>query len=200
MKCMIVSCSHREQSESAKVAKYIEQLLLKRGHQVDRHDLGQSPLPFWSTQREATEWQVWDQLSLQVKQADSLILITPEWQGMATPQAKNFFLLASADLLAHKAGLIVSVSAGQGGAYPIAELRTSSYKNCKINWIPEHLIIRHVQSVLNEEHDSISELSKEDQWIRDRICFTLEQFEHYTHALNQIRPLMPTDDRFMNGM
>ena len=48
----------------------------------------------------------------------------------------NIFLLCGNGEFSHKPGLIVSVSSGNGGAYPIAELRSSSYKNTHIMWIP----------------------------------------------------------------
>jgi hypothetical protein len=90
----------------------------------------------------------------------------------------------------------VTVSAGRGGAYPIAEIRSSSYKNTKINWIPEHLIIREVNSVLNQ-HEAVSE---SDSWIRDRINYALTHLELYAGALSQIRAQLPNDSRFTNGM
>ena len=115
---------------------------------------------------------------------------------MATPQSKNLFLLAGQKELGHKAGLIVAVSAGRGGAYPIVEIRSSSYKNTRINWIPEHLIVRGVESVLNSEQaESVS-----DTWIRDRISYALTHLSLYAEALNQVRTKLPSDSRFSNGM
>ncbi len=51
--------------------------------------------------------------------------------------------------------LIVAVSSGAGGAYPVAELRMSSYKNSRICYIPEQIIIRDVENVLNEAGENI---------------------------------------------
>ena len=67
----------------------------------------------------------------------------PEYGGMATPNSKTFLVFNNGELF-HKPGLIISVSSGTGGAYPISELRSSSYKNSHIMWIPEHIIIRNV--------------------------------------------------------
>ena len=61
---------------------------------------------------------------------------------------KNFFLCFGRNELAHKPGLIVGVSSADGGVYPVAELRMSSYKNSRICYIPEQLIVRNVESVL----------------------------------------------------
>ena len=71
-----------------------------------------------------------------VKKSDGFILVVPEYGGMATPVAKNIFLLCGNGEFAHKPGLIVSVSSGNVGAYPKSELRMSSYKNTHIMWIP----------------------------------------------------------------
>ena len=92
-----------------------------------------------------------------------------------------------------------SVSSGTGGAYPIAELRASSYKNCRIAWIPEHLIVRHADSVLNTP-EPIESSDQADLWIRDRVDFALEHLTLYADALSKIRDRLPEDTRFGNGM
>ena len=51
-------------------------------------------------------------------------------------------------------GLIVSISSGNGGAYPISELRSSSYKNSHILWIPENIIIRNVKQFSQENMEN----------------------------------------------
>ena len=82
---------------------------------------------------------------------------------------KNFFLYTKHSELAHKPALIVSISAGRGGSYPVHELRTSSYKNNRLCYIPEHLIIRNVESFLKQDSSNI----KENQFIAQRIEQTL---------------------------
>ena len=202
MKVVIISCSHRENSESLKVALFMQRLLSAQNHHAHLHDCGSFPLPLWTPDELGEGWDTWRSLEAQLKSTDALILITPEWHGMATPQAKNFFLLVGQSV-AHKAGLLVAVSAGAGGAYPIAELRLSSYKNSKINWIPEHLIIRKVGNVLNESPSidlESEEIMKSDSWIRDRITYALKHLELYSTALGSIRDQLPREVRFSNGM
>lgn len=100
--------------------------------------------------------------------------------------------------LSHKPALIVGVSSGDGGAYPVAELRMSSYKNNKLCYMPEHLIIRHVESVLNDNADNNSEA---DAYFRERIDWTLTQLKAYAIALKQVRDSGVTQtDKFANGM
>ena len=196
MKYVIVSCSQRRDSQSLKVARYLEAQLSGKGDEVFLHDCGLNPLPLWGTDQTDPAWVQWKHLSQALIGAEAFILVTPEWGGMATPQSKNLFLLAGQAELAHKAGLIVAVSAGRGGAYPISEIRSSSYKNTKVNWIPEHLIVRGVEAVLN----GVQADSASDTWIKDRINFALTHLGLYAEALGQIRSRLPKDSRFGNGM
>ena len=51
-----------------------------------------------------------------------MAVVSPEWNGMVPSMLTNFFLLCSNNELAHKPGLLVGVSSGTGGSYPVAEL------------------------------------------------------------------------------
>ena len=118
----------------------------------------------------------------------------PEYGGMATPAAKNIFLLCGNGELAHKPGLIVSVSSGNGGAYPISELRSSSYKNTHIMWIPENIIIRNVEEFNPGHHgENIPE------WLDNRIDYVLKLLLTYASNMKPIREIVNRKD-FGNGM
>lgn len=75
---------------------------------------------------------------------------------MVPATLKNFFLLCRTELV-EKSGLIVSVSTGEGGTYPVAELRMSSDKNTHLWYIQEHLIVRGVRDLFNDFERSTSE-------------------------------------------
>ena len=120
--------------------------------------------------------------------------MVPEYGGMATPQAKNLFLLCDKGELAHKPGLIVSVSSGNGGAYPITELRSSSYKNTHIMWIPENIIIRNVEEFNPKNHGE-----NIPKWLDDRIYYVLELILAYASSMKSLRELINRKD-FGNGM
>ena len=146
MKISIISASHRTNSQSKKISDILLNNLLNIKSDIDMYDidLGEKRLPLWSPDKKNGKgvWgSAWNSISDNLKQSDGFILIVPEYGGMATPAAKNVFLLCGNGEFAHKPGLIVSVSSGNGGAYPIAELRMSSYKNTHIMWIPENIII-----------------------------------------------------------
>ena len=101
--------------------------------------------------------------------------------------------------LGHKPALIVAVSSGDGGAYPVAELRMSSYKNNRLCYIPEQLILRNVESILNEnETDNKPETNA---YFKERISWTLSILKGYAEALKTMRITTEIHhDKFSNGM
>ena len=62
-----------------------------------------------------------------------------------------------------------AVSASDGGAYVIAELRMSSYKNNRLCWIPEHLIARQVKTLGNED-DALNDPSAHEGFQQRALC------------------------------
>jgi hypothetical protein len=96
---------------------------------------------------------------------------------------KNFFLLCSADVFAHKPGLIVTVSAGAGGSYPVTELRTSSYKNTRLCYVPDHVIVRNVGQMLHGDQPA----DEHDVALRGRIEYSLRVLVEYAKALRLVR-------------
>ena len=101
--------------------------------------------------------------------------------------------------LSHKPALIVAVSSADGGSYPIAELRMSSDKNNRLCYMPEHLIIRNVESVLNEKPEDNN--TEADNYFRERIEWVLPQLREYAIALKMVRESGVTQtDKFGNGM
>lgn len=193
----IVAGSSRANSQSGKVARFIRQRLVKLQLANEAHtsviDLGAQPLPLWP----AEDTGPWAGFQQQLKAADAVIVIAPEWNGMACPAIKNFFIYASKAELAHKPGLLVGVSSGIGGAYPISELRASSYKNCRLCYLPEHLIVRQVEKVLNGPQP----VDEADERTRARIDYALDVLVRYAHALQPVRAAITfANPAFANGM
>ena len=114
--------------------------------------------------------------------SDGFIFVVPEWNGMVPPAMKNVFIIADREF-AHKPALLVTVSAGFGGSYPIAELRMSSYKNSRLCYIPDHVIVRHVNTVMNTPEPA----NDDDKRIRDRLAYSIRVLEEYTKAFQAIR-------------
>jgi NAD(P)H-dependent FMN reductase len=190
MRLGIIIGSHRSNSQSTKVGSYINSSINRLNSSADVYtiDLANNPFPLW----DETKWQPeselskhWAPYSEELKKCSGFIVISPEWSGMATPALKNFFLFCGANELSHKPALIITVSAGRGGSYPVAELRMSSFKNTAIVYLPEHVIVQSVDSVLND--DKINEADKADTYIKRRIDYALSILFQYSVALTQVR-------------
>lgn len=203
MKIAIISGSHREHGQSHKVAQHIANNLSELlNTESYLFSLAGNPLPLW-------DQGVWDgdahwhkilaPIKEELSRCDGLVIITPEWHGQVPAGLKNFFLLFGQQELGHKPALIVSVSAGSGGSYPVAELRMSSYKNSRICYLPEHIIIRKVETILNdnpEENDLRS-----DSYYRERIQWCLQILLEYSKALRAVRDSgVNQHDKFKTGM
>ena len=204
MNITIVSGSHRKVSQSIKIAKAIKSALkpLKECDQANIFDLADNPLALWhEDMKEAGKpsKSLLESISKKLTYSDAFIIISPEWHGMVPAGLKNFFLMWSKGELAHKPALIVTVSSGDGGSYPVAELRMSSYKNNRICFLPEHLIIRNVESVFNE--NEIDNNSSSQEYFENRLDYCLKQLLTYGKAFKQIRKSDAVSiKKYANGM
>jgi len=203
VKITIVSGSHRNPSQSEKVARHIEKTL-QQEHGVETwlYTLADNPLPLW----DQSLWEnnpEWDQrlapIREQLTSSDGFVIISPEWHGQVPAGLKNFFLLFNRFELGHKPAMIIAVSSADGGSYPVAELRMSSYKNNRICYIPEHVIVRNVEKVLN---DKVEDNNQEaDGYFRERISWSLGILKAYAEAMKPMRESVQVHhDKFGNGM
>ena len=197
MKITIVSGSQRGQSQSLNVANYLQKLASPYFDDTTVLDLHQLNLPFWNegVWQGSEEWDCWKPIAQTLKQSDAFIFITPEWHGMATPALKNFLMLTSDDELAHKAALLVSVSASINGVYPISELRLTGNKNNHVCFLPDHLIFRNCENTLTADHECT------DQQLHERSQYTMELLAAYANALAPIhRDMVNAGKAFRYGM
>ena len=204
MKIGIISGSHRPGSQSRKVAEFMADRMKKMSPVVKSWilDLSEANFPMWDEGVWSGEdkWKkVWGPVAQELSSCEGFVVISPEWSGMVTPALKNFFLLASSKEIGHKPGLITTVSSGMGGAYPNCELRISSYKNTRICYLPEHLVIRNVEKLLNVAHDT--DITPDDQYIRGRIDHGIHLLVEYAKALKSVRESGRIDYKaYPNGM
>lgn len=204
MKISIISGSHRNPSQSEKIGRYIESSLREDFDDIEPYlySLADNPLPLW-------EESIWEQdetwvsrlapLKEQLSNSDAFVIIAPEWHGQVPAGLKNFFLMFNRFELGHKPAYIIGVSSSTGGAYPVAELRMSSYKNNRLCYIPEHLIVRDVEKVLNQspaDNDPDS-----DSYYKSRLSWGLGILIGYGKALKTMRDNTQIHhDSFGNGM
>jgi NAD(P)H-dependent FMN reductase len=204
MKIAIISGSHRNPSQSEKVARHIERTLQAEhpGMETWLYALADNPLPLWDQTlwEDNPEWNArLEPLRAQLAGSDGFVIVTPEWHGQVPAGLKNFFLLFNRFELGHKPALIVAVSSADGGAYPVAELRMSSYKNNRICYIPEQLVVRKVEQVLNA--DAADNDAGADAYFRERISWALGILTGYAEALKPMREkVWLHHDKFGNGM
>ncbi len=204
MKISIISGSHRNPSQSEKVARYIASTLKGEFTEVDPflYLLADNPLPLW-------DQSVWDgderwkerltDLQEEFSKSDAFVIISPEWHGQVPSGLKNLFLLFSRFELGHKPALIVTVSASTGGTYPVSELRMSSYKNNRLCYIPENLIIRNVGEVFNDNPQENNQ--KSNNYYKERLKWCLDILIGYGKALKIMRDETPIHhEKFTNGM
>ena len=204
MKISIISGSHRNPSQSEKVARYLETTLSNDFDDIEPwvYALADNPLPLW----DQTLWQdsaEWNQrlapIKQQLSESDAFVIISPEWHGQVPAGLKNFFLMFNRFELGHKPALIVTVSSADGGAYPVAELRMSSYKNNRLCYIPEQLVLRNIEKILNENAADNDEDA--DAYFRERISWALGILSGYAVALKAMRESTEIHhDKFGNGM
>ena len=204
MKIGIISGSHRNPSQSEKVARHIEKQLADMFDDIEPwlFTLADNPIPLW----EESIWDddpVWVERLADLKQklsdSDGFVIISPEWHGQVPAGLKNFFLMFNRFQLGHKPALIITVSSADGGAYPVAELRMSSYKNNRICYLPEHVILRNVESILNDDAKDNDESA--DGYFRERIDWALGILRGYAVALKGMRANTEIfHDKFGNGM
>jgi len=190
----IIVGSHRDESQSSRVGAYVAKDLTHSDPavSVDTIDLAGNPLPLW----DESVWQGDSELAAQwkpyrdrLRKADGFVIISPEWAGMVPPGLKNLLLFASPKEVGHKPALIVAVSAARGGSYPVNELRTSGYKNNRLLYIPEHVLVQDVSDVLTGDTPA----SERDAWLRRRIQFADRILLEYAKALTSLRASGLTD-------
>ncbi len=199
---MVVGGSHRQESESSRVAEYVAADLARIDSTlvVDSFSLSGNPLPLW----DESVWQetsslaaLWQPIRDRMRQANAFVFVVPEWAGMVPPGLKNLLLFTSSQEVGHKPVLLIGVSANRGGSYPLSELRTSGYKNNRLLVIPEQILVQDVADMLVGD----SPANKRDAWIRKRITFASRLLLEYGKAVGSIRASGLTDNAdFPYGM
>ena len=203
MKISVISGSHRQQAQSLKVARHIQGRLDSGiADESWLFSLSGNPLPLWdeSIWEGSEQWQtVLDPIKRECRSSDGFVIVCPEWHGQVPSGLRNLLLLLSAKEVGHKPALIVTVSASIGGSYPVAELRMSSYKNNRLCYLPEHVVVRNVGKILNANADDND--AGADEYYRKRIDWALGMLVEYAHALRRVRENVDLSiPEYANGM
>lgn len=196
----IIAGSIRDGSQSERIGEYAASVLQAEHADVDVElfPLRELQVPLWQEDKwtkTSTMSEDWKPLSERLKACSGFVIIAPEWAGMAPPHLKNFLLMCDGGELAHKPAQLIAISSGMGGAYPIAELRMSGYKNNYLMWLPDHMILRNVTSLFVEEKPT--EL---DTILTARMNYGLNFLVETATAIAPIREKLQDLKTYPNGM
>lgn len=196
---LVIAGSGRPGSQSLRIARLIEGELAARGAATELFDVHASRLGLWESEASADELGHLAVLRARAERADALVVVSPEWAGMVPPALKNALLHLTGGQIAHKPVLLVGVSSGRSGTYPIAELRGFAFKNSQALVIPHHVILRGVEGLFSDglltSHD---EASRE---LGARLDAAIAELLIYAEALGPARArLLELRSRFRNGM
>ena len=183
MKLLIISGSTQESGQSLKVARYLEAYLKHSGIEssvVDAHALD---LPLIGVQKDSSWHKRWQPVEEQMAAANGVVIVSPEYNGGPSPAILNIMLYVS-DQLAHKPVLLVGVSAGRGGAYPLAALRQLGFKDPAYVVIPDGVIVSHVNKILNDhDFERDEDLQDSDKEVRRHLAEASNMLLAYARAL-----------------
>ncbi|WP_157730001.1 NADPH-dependent FMN reductase [Bacterioplanes sanyensis] len=188
----IISASQRAESNSRRISDLLNQRYLDGNASLI--DLHEQPLPLWDGAQADDEFV--SSARAKANAADGFVFVVPEWHGMAPAALKNLLLWLGKEELAHKPVLLVAVSGSVGGAFVIAELRSSGYKNSRLLFLPEHLILRDANDLWSGQSGRDS-----DEYLDKRSRYAVDQLLTYAGALAPLREQLTAGlADFGNGM
>ncbi|MDY7020669.1 MAG: NADPH-dependent FMN reductase [Cyanobacteria bacterium J06592_8] len=156
VKIVGIGGSLRSESYSQQALKIAAQRIEALGAEVEILDLRQLNLPFCDGEKEYPDYPDVEKLRETVKQADGLILATPEYHGSVSGVIKNALDLMSFDQLDGKVTGLISVLGGQPNSNALNDLRLI------MRWvhawvIPEQIAIGQAWKAFNEEGKLLDE-------------------------------------------
>ncbi|NIK79097.1 azobenzene reductase [Paenibacillus castaneae] len=123
MNITILAGSNREASTTNRLAAYVAQLISQKEHSVVLFDLFQTPLPFYSPDGIDHDHASVHLFKQSMKQADAIILATPEYHGSLSGVLKNALDYVGKEHFHRKAVLSMSSSGGAVGTSSLLQLQ-----------------------------------------------------------------------------
>lgn len=195
LKVTVISASTRSNSQSLRVSKYLQKVLDKNDVSTHLLDLNQLKLPVYDASGEGDWKQDWQSVSKDLDNSDGFVVVSPEWDGMASVGWLNMLHYVNREL-AHKPLMLVAVSSGMGGAYPIAQMKEMGQKNKHFVLVPENLRFSNVKDLFDEEGSEIIVES-----VKARSEYALKLLIEYAKVIKPIRSSNIIDfDSFGNGV
>jgi azobenzene reductase len=125
MKIAILLGSVRAGRQTHKIAYYVENKLVQRGHEVLMLDLGEHPVPLMNERYGRAELQSAEVTDLadKFKQADAILLVSPEYHGSFTGVIKNALDYYWKEFERKPMGVIATGSGRMGGINASTQLQ-----------------------------------------------------------------------------
>lgn len=186
----------RGESQSLKVSEWLAEHLRSLDSEAEVLDLHKFKLPIFDDGETNADNR--DDLLQQLDSADAYVFVSPEWNGMMSHGLINMIHHANSTSMAHKPVMLVGVSAGRGGTYPIAQMLQIGQKNRHYVISPERLIVGGVKDMLNN-HDMSDDTN--DIAVKERADYALKILLAYAEATQLIRESGVVDhENFANGV
>jgi len=193
MKITIISGSTRDNSESKKVASYLSFCFTRLNADNAILDLNDKRLPLYNATENGPWELIWDEISRLLNQSDGFVFVSPEWDGMFSVGLHNMFHYVDKEL-ADKPVLLVGVSSGRGGQYPLQQMRIMGYKNKRFVVIPESLYYDHIQ-------ESLIDNAFVNDRVTERTDYALKVLIEYAKSLKLVRDSGVINyEKFPNGL
>ena len=158
MKVAIILGSIRIGRQSHRIAYYLEQKIRVLGIEVTMIDLAEHPLPMMEEDHERLRSSA-DDISLigaQLKEADAMILVSPEYHGSFSGVLKNALDFYWAEFKKKPIGVVTTGSGKMGGINASTQMQhvilsLGAYP------LPTKLLIPEIQSAFNEKYEPLRE-------------------------------------------
>lgn len=178
MKCAIILGSIRIGRQSHRVAYYLERRLREKGVDVLMIDLAEHPLPMMEEDNGLLRSPA-DDVSIigaQLKEADAMILVSPEYHGSFTGVLKNALDFYWAEFKKKPIGVVTTGSGKMGGINASSQMQhvilsLGGYP------LPTKLLIPEIQHAFNENFEPLR-----DDIIRNSDRF-LNEFSWFANAI-----------------
>ncbi|WP_169569125.1 NADPH-dependent FMN reductase [Sneathiella limimaris] len=196
----IITGSNRDEAQSERIGHYAREQVsaLYPNLSTDFFSLRELNVPLWQEEKwdkDSEMSEQWAPISKRLADCDGFVVVCPEWAGMAPAHLKNFLLMCDAGEVAHKPGMLIGVSSGMGGAYPIAELHMSGTKNNFLMWLPDHMIFRNVKDLFTSP-----EPTELDESLTQRLHYSLTFLVEMAEAMGPVREKCQDLKSYKNGM
>lgn len=170
----------RPGSQSLKVSMWLSEHAQKLGVETEVIDLNEARLPMYDASDDIGKHAV--DILKSFDSSDGFVFVSPEWNGSMSHGLVNMLHFVDHEM-AHKPVMLVAVSSGHGGHYPLMQMRIMNYKNNHFVVSPEALLVQDVKSIMNDHGPA----DGADASVKKRADYALQILIQYSVALKSVR-------------